>query len=99
MVSGSLVKTGAVAPIRNRRVRGWHVPRIRCGLNPSMRFVRSVGMDPNNDLLLIELIDRIAAASLPLAQREEAFKRLYDLTASKMYGVALRVAGNREWAE
>lgn len=52
------------------------------------------------DLVLIELIERIAhPGATALARREEAFRRLYDLTASKMYGVALRVVGNREWAE
>ena len=57
-------------------------------------------MDPNIDPVLIELLDRIAATGSPaLAQREEAFRRLYDLTSPKLYGVALRVVGNREWAE
>jgi RNA polymerase sigma factor (sigma-70 family) len=56
-------------------------------------------MDADLDRTLIDLLERIASQAVPLAQREEAFKRLYDLTSSRLYGVALRVVGNREWAE
>jgi RNA polymerase sigma factor (sigma-70 family) len=70
----------------------------RCGLNPIAGAVRSRCMDP--DRALIELLECIAdAASVPLGQREEAFRQLYDQTSSKLYGVALRVLGNRDWAE
>ena len=55
------------------------------------------------DLHLIALIDRIAAQSLDGGARrtdsEAALRELYDLTSAKLYGVALRVAGNRDWAE
>ena len=54
------------------------------------------------DLQLIALIDRIAARQgAPGGTRdgEAALRELYDLTSSKLYGVALRVAGNRDWAE
>jgi RNA polymerase sigma factor (sigma-70 family) len=54
------------------------------------------------DLQLIALIDRIAARQLPGARSgdaEAALRELYDLTSSKLYGVALKVAGNRGWAE
>jgi RNA polymerase sigma-70 factor (ECF subfamily) len=53
----------------------------------------------HSDRILVELVELIAQPAAPLAPREEAFRRLYDLTSSKMYGVALRVVGNREWAE
>lgn len=56
-------------------------------------------MEPSDDLRLIALLERTASASLPLAEREQAFQALYDLTSSKMYGLARRVVGNREWAE
>lgn len=56
-------------------------------------------MDPSDDSRLIALLERTASASLPLAEREQAFQALYDLTSSKMYGLARRVVGNREWAE
>ena len=57
-------------------------------------------MNNDPDHVLIELIGKVAAGSaVPLAEREEAFRRLYDLTSSKLYGVAWRVLGNREWAE
>lgn len=48
---------------------------------------------PTPDDELIALLDRIG-------QRDEAaLKGLYDQTASKLYGVALRILGNRDWAE
>ena len=54
------------------------------------------------DLQLIALIERIGARHLsgaPAGDGEAALRALYDLTSSKLYGVALRVVGNREWAE
>ena len=56
-------------------------------------------MDSPNDPQLIALLDRMATASLPFAAREEAFRALYDLTAAKLFGLALRVVRNRDWAE
>jgi RNA polymerase sigma-70 factor (ECF subfamily) len=55
-----------------------------------------------SDQQLIALIERVAARQLPGARAgdaEAALRELYDLTSSKLYGVALKVAGNREWAE
>jgi RNA polymerase sigma factor (sigma-70 family) len=54
------------------------------------------------DHQLIALIDRIAARSPDgerLADGEAALRALYDLTSPRLYGVALRVVVNREWAE
>lgn len=52
------------------------------------------------DLHLIGLLDRIAArAGGGQADSEVALRELYDLTSSRLYGVALRVVSNREWAE
>jgi len=51
---------------------------------------------------LIELLDRVAARAVESARRgdsESALRELYDLTSARLYGVALRVVGNREWAE
>ena len=48
---------------------------------------------PSLDLQLITLLDRVALAD------EVALRELYDLTSSKLYGVAVRVVTNREWAE
>eukprot|EP01031_Cornospumella_fuschlensis_P040745 gene40745-49691_t len=45
------------------------------------------------DTQLIALIDRVALAD------EAALRELYDMTSSKLYGVAVRVVTNREWAE
>jgi RNA polymerase sigma-70 factor (ECF subfamily) len=56
-------------------------------------------MDPSNDARLIELLESVATPTLPLAAREQAFQVFYDLTCSRMYGLAVRVVGNREWAE
>lgn len=46
-----------------------------------------------SDTDLIDLIDRMAR------QDHSALKALYDTCATKLYGLALRVVGNREWAE
>jgi RNA polymerase sigma factor (sigma-70 family) len=46
---------------------------------------------PDSELLV--LIDRVAGAD------EKALRELYDMTSSKLYGVAVRVVGNRQWAE
>jgi RNA polymerase sigma factor (sigma-70 family) len=54
------------------------------------------------DLQLIALIDRVAARQLAGAragEAEAALRELYDLTSSKLYGVALKVLGNSNWAE
>lgn len=60
-------------------------------------------MDPNLlDQHLIALIDRVAARGARGGRHpdgEAALRELYDLTASKLYGLALRVVSNREWAE
>jgi RNA polymerase sigma-70 factor (ECF subfamily) len=55
-----------------------------------------------DDLRLVSLIDRIALRAGPVAlpgDAEAALRELYDLTSSKLYGVALRVVSNRDWAE
>ncbi len=54
------------------------------------------------DSALIALIDEIARYQDSAPERvraEAALRALYDRTSSKLYGVALRVVGNREWAE
>ena len=60
-------------------------------------------MDLNSqDPLLIDLLERIAArASAPArqAESEAALRQLYDMTSSRLYGLAVRVVTNREWAE
>ncbi len=45
------------------------------------------------DSELMDLLDRIAV------QEEAALKQLYEHTAARLYGLALRVVGNKEWAE
>lgn len=45
------------------------------------------------DKQLMALIDRVALAD------ESALRELYELTSSKLYGVAVRVVSNRSWAE
>ncbi|MEO7129684.1 MAG: sigma-70 family RNA polymerase sigma factor [Rhodoferax sp.] len=50
----------------------------------------------NQDLQMIALIDRLPPHG---ANAQAALRELYDLTSSKLYGVALRVVGNRGWAE
>ncbi len=48
------------------------------------------------DQQLIDLMQRIAVQD---RDAQSALKQLYDLTASRLLGVAMRVTGNREWAE
>lgn len=53
-----------------------------------------IRMKPESpDIQLTALLDRVALAD------ESALRELYDLTSSKLYGVAVRVVSNREWAE
>ena len=56
------------------------------------------------DTIVIALIGRIAsnsqgASALARTDAERALRELYDLTAAKLYGLALRVLGNRNHAE
>ena len=54
------------------------------------------------DLQLIALIDRVSIRLAdPSRSRESelALRELYDLTSTKLFGLAMRVVGNREWAE
>jgi RNA polymerase sigma factor (sigma-70 family) len=51
-----------------------------------------------SDEQLVRLIERIASRQRA-GDAEAALRQLYDLTSAKLYGVALRVVGNREWAE
>ena len=46
-----------------------------------------------SDARLMALLDLVAGRD------EAAFKTLYDQCSSKLYGLAMRVVGNREWAE
>ena len=48
---------------------------------------------PSPDAPLIALLDRVAMAD------EAALRELYDMTSSRLYGVAVRVVSNRDWAE
>jgi RNA polymerase sigma-70 factor (ECF subfamily) len=55
-----------------------------------------------DDLRLVSLIDRIASRGVSTGRPgdgEAALRELYELTSSKLYGVALRVVPNRDWAE
>ena len=45
------------------------------------------------DTHLIALLERVALAD------DSALRELYEATSSKLYGVAVRVVTNREWAE
>lgn len=56
----------------------------------------------SQDQHLIALLDRIAARGAQAgrhADSEAALRELYDLTSSRLYGLAVRVVTNREWAE
>ncbi|HSW17566.1 MAG TPA: sigma-70 family RNA polymerase sigma factor [Ramlibacter sp.] len=56
---------------------------------------------PQFEARLVSLIATVArhADATHLRSSEAAFRELYELTSGRMYGLALRVVGNREWAE
>jgi RNA polymerase sigma-70 factor (ECF subfamily) len=54
------------------------------------------------DLPLIALLTRVGErVADPRRQRESerALRELYDATSTKLYGLAVKVTGNRQWAE
>lgn len=54
------------------------------------------------DQQLVAALDRVAARLAdPARQRESerALRELYDRVSTKLYGLAVKVVGNREWAE
>lgn len=55
-----------------------------------------------DDRQVMALLARVAArqdAGRRPGDAEAALRQLYDLVGGRLYGVALRVVGNREWAE
>lgn len=72
-----------------------HAGRVLRSANPPVRsFYDNAAMTTeNHDALLIVLLERIAH------QDEAALKALYDQCAGKLYGLALRIVTQREWAE
>lgn len=56
--------------------------------------------DPDQDL--IALLDRVGWRLRDPARHtdsERALRELYERTSTRMYGLAIKVVGNREWAE
>lgn len=54
------------------------------------------------DTALIVLLDRVGQRLSPAARPgdgESALRELYDLTSTKLFGLALRVVRRRDWAE
>ncbi len=54
------------------------------------------------DQQLIVLLDRVSARLQDAARQtdsEAALRELYELTSSRLYGLAMRVVGKRDWAE
>jgi RNA polymerase sigma factor (sigma-70 family) len=70
----------------------WHAQN-NLALAGSTADRHNAAMVHHPDDNLIALIERVAQHD------EVALKSLYDLTCGKLYGLALRVVGNREWAE
>lgn len=81
------------------RIREQARSALRFGIYPTApdggdAFGHNGGMSATTpDDELMELLDRVAA------QEQAALKLLYDQTASRLYGLALRIVGNKEWAE
>ena len=72
-------------PWQRREERRWTARAIAAPHNAPMY--------DEPDHALMALIDRVAVRD------EAALKALYDLTSGKLYGLALRVTTQREWAE
>ena len=87
----SNIKLIALLSLRvTNRSRGCRVSRS----NKGRLIADNVAMNIYaNDAELIALLDRVAA------QDHAALKALYDCCAPKLFGLALRVVGQREWAE
>jgi RNA polymerase sigma-70 factor (ECF subfamily) len=58
-------------------------------------------IDDLPDEQVIALLARVAARPQDgrSVDAERALRELYEITSGRLYGVALRVVGNREWAE
>ncbi len=91
-LSSSLRKTGTVYYLFNSNL---HSPS-GAGLSErnTRRFHHNAGMNTEtNDVLLIALLERVAQKD------DAALKVLYRQCAPKLYGLALRVVTQRDWAE
>lgn len=54
------------------------------------------------DRQVIALVERVGEGTRTAARRrdaEQALRDLYDLLSPRLYGIAVRVVGNRNWAE
>jgi RNA polymerase sigma-70 factor (ECF subfamily) len=49
--------------------------------------------DPAQDAMLISLLDRVGQGD------KDALKALYDITSSRLYGLAQKIVTHRDWAE
>ena len=76
-------RQAAATPIPLARMRAADSPH-----NPPMSMPLQ-----SHDAELMQLLDRVAL------QDAAAFKQLYELCSSKLYGLAIRVVDNRVWAE
>lgn len=77
-----------------RKTKPCALAAIQQSLRPLTLLITMAYMSLHTtDSTLMALLDRVAA------QDEVALKDLYDQTASRLYGLALRIVGNREWAE
>lgn len=57
---------------------------------------------PDPDQKLIAALDRVGlrlADATRQRESEQALRELYDQVSTKLYGLAVKVTGNREWAE
>ncbi len=61
--------------------------------SPNEHLLHNAPMQADPEQQLIALIDRVAH------QDTTALKALYDQTSGKLYGLAMRVLGNADWAE
>ena len=89
--------SGLLNPLR----RGARTQCIRAPLAPGQKPPQNTASFADNHAMNSETPDAELIALLDRVARHDpvALKALYDLCSSKLFGLALRVVGQREWAE
>lgn len=73
-------------------IRNYYFCKINRAAHPTGPMTTTLPHDPTPDTL-VQLLDRVAS------EDAAALRALYDLTSSKLFGLALRILVKREWAE
>jgi hypothetical protein len=85
-------ETDASGCKKTSAVRNGYLRKINRAAHPTGPMTTPLPHDPTPDTL-VQLLDRVAS------EDAAALRALYDLTSSKLFGLALRILVKREWAE